>query len=84
MKTSSHPQGYIIQKKIIGSKDDELVTNEEFHPRIFEQHKNQPYVEYESFDKAVDEYFSKLESQKIDLKGVQQVLIDFRNRYRFL
>jgi len=52
-----------------------LVTNEEFHPRIFEQHKTQPYVEFETFDKAVDEFFSMMESQKIDLKGVQQVLI---------
>jgi hypothetical protein len=61
-------------------ENENLVTNEEFHPRIFEQHKTQPYIEFESFDRAVDEFFSKMESQKIDLKGIQQVriLVSFR------
>lgn len=40
---------------------------------IFEQNKNAPFVEYDSFDKSVDEFFSNMESQKIDLKGAQQV-----------
>lgn len=40
---------------------------------IFEQHKTRPFLEFDSFDKAVDEFFSNMESQKIDMKGVQQV-----------
>lgn len=39
---------------------------------MFEQYKNQPYKEFESFDAAVDEYFSTMEGQKLDLKALQQ------------
>lgn len=67
-------QGYIIQKKETRPKENEdFFSNQEFHPMIFEQHKNGPFIEFDSFDKAVDEFFSNMESQKIDMKGVQQV-----------
>lgn len=67
-------QGYIIQKKEKRPKEnEEFVTNQEFHPMIFMQHKDRPFIEYDSFDKAIDEFFSNLEGQKIDIKGVQQV-----------
>lgn len=67
-------QGYIIQKREKKVKDnEEFLSNQEFHPMIFEQNNNAPYLEYDSFDKAVDEFFSNMESQKIDMKGVQQV-----------
>ncbi|KAB1278166.1 Nuclear export mediator factor NEMF [Camelus dromedarius] len=45
---------------------------EEFHPFLFSQHSQCPYIEFESFDKAVDEFYSKIEGQKIDLKALQQ------------
>lgn len=48
-----------------------MLTNVEFHPFLFAQHENQPYKEFDSFDQAVDEFFSSMESQKIDLKAVQ-------------
>lgn len=67
-------QGYIIQKKEKRpNENEEFFTNQEFHPMIFSQHKDRPFIEYESFDRAVDEFFSNLEGQKIDIKGVQQV-----------
>ncbi|KAK1793434.1 hypothetical protein P4O66_011812 [Electrophorus voltai] len=71
-------KGYIIQKtekKPSMTPDkphEELLTYEEFHPFLFAQHSKSPYVEFESFDKAVDEFFSKMESQKIDMKALQQ------------
>ncbi|XP_062903290.1 ribosome quality control complex subunit NEMF-like [Mobula hypostoma] len=71
-------QGYIIQKRetkpsLDPSKPpEELLTYEEFHPFLFAQHANNSCIEFDSFDKAVDEFYSKLESQKIDIKALQQ------------
>lgn len=75
---SFNGKGYIIQKtekkpSITPDKPhEELLTYEEFHPFLFAQHSKSPYVEFESYDKAVDEFFSKMESQKIDIKALQQ------------
>ncbi|XP_038612268.1 nuclear export mediator factor NEMF [Tachyglossus aculeatus] len=71
-------KGYIIQKRekkpsLEPDKPaEDILTYEEFHPFLFSQHSKNPYVEFESFDKAVDEFYSKLEGQKIDLKALQQ------------
>ncbi|KAI3367622.1 hypothetical protein L3Q82_026464, partial [Scortum barcoo] len=71
-------KGYIIQKSekkpslTPGKPNEELLTYDEFHPFLFAQNAKSPYLEFESFDKAVDEFFSKMESQKIDMKALQQ------------
>ncbi|XP_060685267.1 ribosome quality control complex subunit NEMF-like [Hemiscyllium ocellatum] len=71
-------QGYIIQKQDRKPSLDpdkppeELLTYEEFHPFLYEQHAKYSCIVFDSFDKAVDEFYSKLESQKIDLKALQQ------------
>ncbi|XP_041809091.1 nuclear export mediator factor Nemf-like [Chelmon rostratus] len=71
-------KGYIIQKSekkpslTPGKPSEELLTYDEFHPFLFAQHAKSPYVEFDTFDKAVDEFFSKMESQKIDMKALQQ------------
>ncbi|XP_067470744.1 ribosome quality control complex subunit NEMF-like isoform X2 [Thunnus thynnus] len=71
-------KGYIIQKSekkpslIPGKPNEELLTYDEFHPFLFAQHVKSPYLEFDSFDKAVDEFFSKIESQRIDMKALQQ------------
>lgn len=39
---------------------------------LLKQHSLLPYKEFDSYDTAVDEFFSTLESQKIDLKAIQQ------------
>ncbi|OAD59339.1 Nuclear export mediator factor NEMF like protein [Eufriesea mexicana] len=69
-------KGYIIQKKELkptaDGKEDFIYTNIEFHPFLFEQYKDYPYKEFTSFDIAVDEYFSTMEGQKLDLKALQQ------------
>ncbi|KAL0269425.1 UNVERIFIED_CONTAM: hypothetical protein PYX00_007165 [Menopon gallinae] len=69
-------KGYIIQKvekrpTTDGGFEDCLV-NEEFHPYLFRQHANRPYVEFDSFDKAVDSFFSTLEGQNIFMKAIVQ------------
>ncbi|XP_078672293.1 ribosome quality control complex subunit NEMF-like isoform X3 [Branchiostoma floridae x Branchiostoma belcheri] len=76
--SGSHPcQGYIVQKrekkpKQDGNPAEELLTYAEFHPFQFKQHEKSPCVEFPSFNKAVDEFFSQLESQRLDLKALQQ------------
>ncbi|KAM6912414.1 ribosome quality control complex subunit NEMF [Xenentodon cancila] len=71
-------KGYIIQKSekkpslTAGKTSEELLTYDEFHPFLFAQHVKIPYLEFDSFDKAVDEFFSKMESQKIDMKALHQ------------
>ncbi|XP_044022518.1 nuclear export mediator factor Nemf-like isoform X1 [Siniperca chuatsi] len=71
-------KGYIIQKSekkpslTPGKPSEELLTYDEFYPFLFAQHANSPYLEFDTFDKAVDEFFSKMESQKIDMKALQQ------------
>ncbi|XP_074547680.1 ribosome quality control complex subunit NEMF isoform X2 [Halichoeres trimaculatus] len=71
-------KGFIIQKSekkpslTPGKPSEELLTYDEFHPFLFAQHAKSPYLEFETFDKAVDEFFSKMESQKIDMKALQQ------------
>ncbi|CAO2586468.1 Ribosome quality control complex subunit NEMF [Lemmus lemmus] len=78
-KTSNFSgKGYIIQKREVKPSLDadkpaeDILTYEEFHPFLFSQHLQCPYIEFESFDKAVDEFYSKIEGQKIDLKALQQ------------
>ncbi|XP_072222266.1 ribosome quality control complex subunit NEMF [Leuresthes tenuis] len=71
-------KGYIIQKSekkpslTPGKPSEELLTYDEFHPFLFAQHAKSPYLEFDTFDKAVDEFFSKMESQKIDMKALHQ------------
>lgn len=56
-------------------KSKELHINQEYHPYLFAQHKNVPSTTYASFNEAVDEFYSNLESQKYDVKCMQQVSI---------
>ncbi|XP_039993054.1 nuclear export mediator factor Nemf-like [Xiphias gladius] len=71
-------KGYIIQKSekkpslTPGKPSEELLTYDEFHSFLFAQHAQSPYLEFDTFDKAVDEFFSKMESQKIDMKALHQ------------
>ncbi|KAK3092818.1 hypothetical protein FSP39_007530 [Pinctada imbricata] len=70
-------EGVIVQKKekkatIKDGESEELLTYEEFHPMLFRQFEGRPHCEFDTFNKAVDEFFSKLESQKIDMKVLQQ------------
>lgn len=58
--------------------EEDFFSNQEFHPMVFEQHADLAIREFPSFDMAVDEFFSSLESQKIDMKAIQQVLAVLR------
>ena len=73
---TSDTKGFIIQKKekrapTSESKED-LLTYDEFHPMLFKQHIEKPRLEFDSFNQATDEFFSKIEGQKMDMKTIQQ------------
>ncbi|KAG8041494.1 hypothetical protein G9C98_002787 [Cotesia typhae] len=72
-KTSSS-KGYIVQKKESKAADSQefILANIDFHPQLLEQFKDQPFKEFDSFDLAVDEYYSTMEGQKLDLKALAQ------------
>ncbi|CAB4063904.1 Nuclear export mediator factor NEMF,Nuclear export mediator factor Nemf [Lepeophtheirus salmonis] len=60
---------------IVQKKDGDLFTYSEFHPFAMEQHSkldSELRIEFPTFDHCIDEFFSKIESQKIDLKTFQQ------------
>ncbi|XP_030081612.1 nuclear export mediator factor NEMF homolog [Drosophila hydei] len=69
-------KGFIIQVKEEKPTNTEhtehFYRNIEFHPYLFSQYKELPFKEYETFMEAVDEFFSSQESQKIDMKTLQQ------------
>ncbi|KAL1916732.1 uncharacterized protein VTP21DRAFT_5436 [Calcarisporiella thermophila] len=72
-------KGYIILKKhekrsneLEDGESKEFTTYDEFHPFALLQHSGKPTKEFASFDEAVDEFFSALESQKLELKQRQQ------------
>ncbi|CAG8668798.1 2831_t:CDS:10 [Funneliformis caledonium] len=62
----------------ISQQDDEWDTYDEFHPFLFEQHKSKLYKEFDSFDLAVDEYYSSMESQKLIIKQKNQEKAAFK------
>ncbi|XP_013398422.1 nuclear export mediator factor Nemf [Lingula anatina] len=70
-------RGFITQKKDkkVNPQEGEfaeLLTYDEFHPYLFKQYENKSFVELPSFNKAVDEFYSKIESQKLDMKVLQK------------
>ncbi|XP_030246400.1 nuclear export mediator factor NEMF homolog isoform X2 [Drosophila navojoa] len=69
-------KGFIIQvkeeKPTKSENTEHFYRNIEFHPYLFSQYKELPFKEYETFMEAVDEFFSSQESQKIDIKTLQQ------------
>ena len=62
-------KGYVIHKKESRPKADgteeELTTYVEFHPFLLRQHEEKPHQEFETFDRAVDEFFSKVQSMPL-------------------
>lgn len=68
--------GIIVQKKEARPSQDNseefYFTNIEFQPMLYQQYTKEPIREFPSFLQAIDEFFSNLESQKIDLKAFQQ------------
>uniref|UniRef100_W8C4S2 Nuclear export mediator factor NEMF n=1 Tax=Ceratitis capitata TaxID=7213 RepID=W8C4S2_CERCA len=70
-------RGYIIQKReekpsAEDESKEDFYQNIEYHPYLFAQFEGQPKKEFGTFMLAVDEFYSTMEAQKIDLKTLQQ------------
>lgn len=46
---------------------------DEFHPSVLAESFGDDVLKFDSFDECVDEFFSKIESQKLDMKQLNQV-----------
>ncbi|KAG2177194.1 hypothetical protein INT43_007851 [Umbelopsis isabellina] len=67
---STVPKGYIILKDTDRKNEDgsDFELYDEFHPHLYEQHKSKKFKEFDTFDAAVDLFFSEIESQKLEMK----------------
>ncbi|XP_052768636.1 ribosome quality control complex subunit NEMF-like [Mya arenaria] len=70
-------KGYVVKRseKRPNAKDgepSELLVFDEFHPYPFKQYEKKHVEEYPSFNKAVDEFYSQMEGQKMELKTLHQ------------
>lgn len=78
MKNVNKCHGYIIQRSELkpsateGAEPEEFLYNIEYHPFLFDQYSSFKYKEFESFDSSVDEFYSTLVGQKIDMKAFNQ------------
>jgi hypothetical protein len=52
--------------------DDTASFFDEFHPLLFKQHESAKHREFDSFDRAVDVFFSEMEAQKIEMRTIQK------------
>ncbi|RCI00962.1 hypothetical protein CU097_012324 [Rhizopus azygosporus] len=69
------PRGYIIlmdDKRPSDDKEDAIEIYDEFHPFLYKQFTHRKFKEYPTFDMAVDEFFSSIEAQKLELKTRKQ------------
>lgn len=77
-RKEGEPRGFIIRKMATKPPTSEVAEAEEFyynveyHPMMYEQNRGRPFKELPTFDAAVDEYYSTMIGQKIDLKTYQQ------------
>ncbi|XP_033115879.1 nuclear export mediator factor NEMF-like isoform X2 [Anneissia japonica] len=70
-------KGYIIQKKenkpaSSGGEEAVILTYSEYHPFLYRQHEHLPHIVFDTFDQSVDDFYSKIGSQKLDMKALQQ------------
>lgn len=72
------PHGFIIQKSemkpsaVEGGEPEEFRYNIEYHRYLFEQYRDLKCKEFETFDASVDEFYSTMIGQKIDMKAFNQ------------
>ncbi|KAI9314042.1 hypothetical protein BX666DRAFT_2020220 [Dichotomocladium elegans] len=72
---SNVPKGYIIlleKEKRGDAQQEEIEIYDEYHPYLYKQHEARKHKEFSTFDAAVDEFYSAIEAQKIELKAMQQ------------
>lgn len=69
--------GYIILSNT--EKDDKSKeVYADFTPFLFKQYENKPYKQFSTFDEAVDEYFSRIETQRADTAQAKREALAFK------
>ncbi|VDK61054.1 unnamed protein product, partial [Gongylonema pulchrum] len=63
-------KGYLTYKTETNSDGTTFEAYQEFHPFKFSQLNDKQCKEFDSFSDCVDEFFSKMESQKIETKAL--------------
>lgn len=75
--TTGIVKGYIILKvnEVNGVRKEEYA---DFTPFLFKQHETKSYNEFPTFDAAVDEFFTKVESQRADAAQAKREAATFK------
>lgn len=63
-------EAVVVEEVLVEETEDssnKMVLYEDFIPYLYEQFATYKYIEFKTFDECVDEYFSKIESQKLEL-----------------
>ncbi|OMO53434.1 Zinc finger, CCHC-type [Corchorus capsularis] len=99
---SKIPEGYILMQKKNPEKDGppsegtngQVVMYDEFCPLLLNQFKSREYVNFETFDAALDEFYSKIESQRAEqqqktkensaVQKLNKIRLDQENRVHML
>ena len=55
--------------------EEEFASFIEFHPYLLRQHEDKPLIEFATFDRAIDEFFSKLGGFSIQIFGLKSFRI---------
>ena len=78
-KEEKRPKNSITSRSLLSSASvpvdqemESVLTYAEFQPHLFSQLREKPFARFDNFDAAVDEFFSKIESQRLDQKAFQQ------------
>jgi predicted ribosome quality control (RQC) complex YloA/Tae2 family protein len=79
--SSTSCEGYIIQKMTKAPKldsssmliaEEEILIYDDFQPYLWKKCENLKYLAFNNFDRAVDEFYSKLETQKLEQQNTAQ------------
>lgn len=70
-------KGYIILNNT-GNDDTAKEIYADFTPFLFMQYASKPYRQFSTFDEAVDEYFSRIESQRADTAQAKREALAFK------
>ncbi|KAG9457739.1 hypothetical protein H6P81_002247 [Aristolochia fimbriata] len=86
------PEGYILMQKIGSEGKESLPASEgtsnkvydEFCPILLNQFKSREHIKFETFDAALDEFYSKIESQRAEKQkqAKEEVAVQKLNKIR--
>lgn len=76
MQRGGEMKGYIVSK--ISEDGHYTETYDEFAPYLFAQYQGRKVTEFNSFDEAADEFFARLESERVDAAQAKREAAAFK------